>query len=362
MKRILQGSLVFWLSLVVVFSVVAFDFSSIALAAKEQASLTLRWADMSPATGTRPKYLMKAAAEIEKATEGRVKIQFYWSNSLVKVKENVRAVQKGIADMAWAASTYHPAEYPMALASQNMLYAPKCDDAALLTRSHWEMLDEHKPYRDQFEKWGAALWYFFPYDSYGCYAKKPIKTLEDFKGMRLRVSSEGIGKTVSILGAHPLFLPASEVYTALEKNMIDGAICGYEWGKRYNLYEVTQYLNLLNSSMCGCGYGIVSKAALAKMSDADRKVFMEIGRRVSLEYGAAVRDERQDNIKIMEEKGMTLVPFSQEEKERWADIPEVKAMIPAWLEEEKKEGRGEESRGYMKLFLEKMGMSHLMPK
>lgn len=340
-------------------------FSSASLAAdtpKPGKSLVLRWSDMSPATGLRPEYLKKAAAEVEKATEGRVKIEFYWSNSLVKVKENVRAVQKGIADMAWTASSYHPAEYPIGLASQNVLYAPQGDDAAFIVKKYWEMWDEYKPFRDQLEKWGSTVWFLFPYDSYGCYATKPVRKLEDFKGMRIRVSSEGIGKMVTAVGAHPEFSPASEVYTALEKGMFHGAICGYEWGKRYSFYEVSKYLNLIDACMIGCGYGIVSFAALNKMSEKDRKAFMDIGRRVSLEFGKAVKANRTGDIQAMKDKGMILVPFPEEERKKWAELPALKALIPEWLEVEKKAGRGDEAWGMMKIFLGKFELSHMMPK
>lgn len=355
---------IFWTAIIVLFLAgLTFAYpTSTWSQPKIEKVLILKWSDMSQAKGLRPEYLKKAAEEVEKVTEGRVKIEFYWSNSLVKVKENVRAVQKGIADMAWTASSYHPAEYPLPLASQNVLYAPRGDDAEFIVQKYWEMWDEYKPFREDIEKWGSTVWFFFPYDSYGCYAKKSIKKLEDFKGMRLRVSSEGIGKMVSAVGAHPSFFPASEVYTALEKGIIDGAICGYEWGKRYSFYEVSKYLNLINACMIGCGYGIVSFNSLNKMSEKDRIAFMEIGRKYSLAYGKAVKSQRTADIQYMKDKGMTLVPFPKEERERWADLPEIKALIVNWMQSENKAGRGEAAWGMMKIFLDKFELTHLMPK
>ena len=224
------------------------------------------------------------------------------------------------------------------------------------------MWDESKPLRDEVNKWGSTVWYMFPYGGYGCYAKKPITKLEDFKGLRLRVSSEGIGKMVSAVGASPEFLAASEVYTALEKNMFDGAVCGYEWGRRYSFYEVSDYLNLIDSCMIGCAYGIVSNNALRRMSEQDRKVFMDIGRRVSIEYGKEVNKEKENDIQIMKDKGMKLIPFPEAEKKRWEQLKEIRALIPDWIQQQEKEGRGEEAREVMKLFLDKFELSYLMLK
>ncbi len=351
--------------LVVVFFAISIVFSFSSMAASQPKSgnkLVLRWSDVGPSSGLRPVYMKKAADEIEKATNGRVHIDFYWSNSLVNVKENVRAVQKGIADGAWTGPVYHPAEYPIATGTQTVLYTPHGDDAEYITKAYWEMWDELKPFRDEVEKWGSTVWMMFPYDSYGCFANKPIRKMEDIKGMRLRVSGEGIGKMVSAAGGSPGFFASSEVYSSLEKGVIDGAIVGYSWGKGYRIYEVSKYLNLLDVTMIGCCYGIVSFNALNKMSEQDRKTFMEIGRRVSLELGKATRLERQDLIGAMEKEGVELVSFPDEERQKWADLPQVRTFIPAWLETQEKAGRGKESRQMVELFLKKFDLTHLMPK
>jgi len=347
--------------LFLVFLTIVFVFSATTFAAKQE-TVVLKWSDMSPPTGLRPQFLQKAAEEVEKATEGRVKIQFYWSNSLVHVKENVRAVQSGIADMAWTMPIYNPSEYPLGTVSQTVLSAPHGGDAGYIVRAFWDLWDECKPLRDEVEKWGVTAWYLMPYGGYGCYAKKPITTLEDINGMRLRVSSEGIGKMVAAVGASPQFLAASEVYTALDRGMFDGAVVGYEWGKRYRFYEVTSYLNQWDSCMIAVAYGIVSKAALNKMSDQDRKKFMDIGRRVSIEYGDALRRSKESDIQLMIDKGMTLVPFPEKEKKRWAMLPKIKALIPEWLEKQEKAGRGKEAKEVMEAFLKKFQIGHLMPK
>jgi TRAP-type C4-dicarboxylate transport system substrate-binding protein len=58
--------------------------------------------------GMGPEYLKKAGSEVEKLTEGRIKFEIYWSESLVKVKEMPKAIQKGVCDIAWVASPIIP--------------------------------------------------------------------------------------------------------------------------------------------------------------------------------------------------------------------------------------------------------------
>lgn len=98
--------------------------------------LVLRFAHMSPPRGTQAQYLEKACSEVEKGTEGRVKIEIYWSESLVKVKEMPKAIQKGICDIAWVASVYHPAEIPLWTHYDALLYLPGGKTQSGLCRKH----------------------------------------------------------------------------------------------------------------------------------------------------------------------------------------------------------------------------------
>ena len=118
--------------------------------------LVLRVAEMSPATGTRPSFLQKACKEVERLTEGRIKTEIYWSESMVKVKEIPKAIQRGVCDLGWIAASYHPAEFPLWTHFMTVLYHPQADDAAYLARKAWELFDRSKPLRDDMEKIGQT--------------------------------------------------------------------------------------------------------------------------------------------------------------------------------------------------------------
>jgi TRAP-type C4-dicarboxylate transport system substrate-binding protein len=320
--------------------------------------LVLRIAEMSPATGTRPAFLQKACKEVERLTEGRIKTEIYWSESMVKVKEIPKAIQRGVCDLGWIAASYHPAEFPLWTHYMMVLYHPQGDDAAYLARKAWELFDRSKALRDDMEKIGQTAWFCCPYDSYPMYSKKAVKNLDDIKGMRVRVSGEGFSKMVRAIGGHPTFIPASDTYTGLERGTVDGAIAGWEWGKRYAFYEVVPYVVETDVFM-QYGFNNVSLAALRKMSEADRKIFLEVGRRVSIEFGEAMKKERDDYKNFMQGKGAKILPFPAEEKAKWADFPEVKALIKGWIDQQNAAGRpGTE---VMRTFLDNFGITQWMP-
>ena len=163
--------------------------------AQKAKPLVLRVAHLSSAIGTGPEYLQKAGSEVEKLTEGRIKFEFYWNESLVKTKEMPKAIQRGVCDIAWTAASYHPAEVPLWTLSRTFLFHPNGDDAAFIARKAWALFDSSKDLQADYERIGQTAWFCTPYDSYPLYSRKIVKNLEDMKGMRLRVSGqEKIGR------------------------------------------------------------------------------------------------------------------------------------------------------------------------
>ena len=70
--------------------------------------LVLRWSQTGPDSGVQKVYSDWFAQELEKRTMGRVKIQIYWGNTLVPLRESADGIKAGVADMGWVAHAYHP--------------------------------------------------------------------------------------------------------------------------------------------------------------------------------------------------------------------------------------------------------------
>ena len=320
--------------------------------------MQLTVADMSPTTGTRAVFFQKAIKEIEQQTDGRIKTDVAWSETLVKVKEAPKAIQRGICDIAWVSPAFHPAEYPLWTHFMTILYHPKGEDAGYINRKAWELCDASKALRGDFEKMGQTAWFMCPYDSYTLYTKKLVKNLEDMKGMRIRVTGEGFAKMVKAMGGFGVFIPTPDVYSAFERGTVDGVLSNYETGKRYGFFEIATYSVEVNVFI-QYAFSNVALATLAKMSEKDRKTFMDVGRRVSIEYGDAMKKEREEYKDFMKGKGLKILPFPEKEREKWAETPGVKGLMKDWIEEQNKAGRpGTE---VMKTFLKVFEIPQWMP-
>jgi TRAP-type C4-dicarboxylate transport system substrate-binding protein len=342
---------------VVVFvSILAMPVSN-SFAKDKSKEVIINWADVGPPTGLRPTYMKKAAEEVERVTEGRVKIKFFWSQSLLKVKDVPSGIRDGFADAGWVGSVYHPSELPLLGCLTTFLYTPKGHDAYWLAKKGWELYDKFPPLHEELEKLNAKIWMLFVYPSYPMFSNFRATKLKDLSGHVLRVSGESFVKMTEAIGARAEMISAGETYSALDKNIVDGAICGIDWGKGYSLYEVSDYVVLLDV-FSFLTQGIVSMKKLDMMSDADRNAFLEIGRKYTLLYANAHNKQRDSLLDFYKDGGLEIVQFPRSEREKWAQIKAVKEIPKKWVQKQEKAGRPGEAM--MKVAIETMGLSDII--
>jgi TRAP-type C4-dicarboxylate transport system substrate-binding protein len=70
---------------------------------------------------------------------------------------------------------------------------------------------------------------------------KPVKSLEDMKGLRLRTPSDAVSAMLEFLGASPVGLPPAQIYENLQKNVIDGVVTTWDLVGAAKLNELVKY-------------------------------------------------------------------------------------------------------------------------
>jgi TRAP-type C4-dicarboxylate transport system substrate-binding protein len=304
----------------------------------KETPMVLRLAHFSPPKGLFATFLNKAVGEVEQLTEGRIKIEVYWSESLLKSKEMLRGVEKGICSIAFIAIGYYPSELPLNNVQVNVLYSPKARDGGWVARKAWEVMDGNKDLYGEFTKYAQTPWFVTPYDGYCVFSKKLIEGCSDIKGMRIRITSDGQAKFLAAIGGIPIWIAAADTYVGLEKGAVDGALATIEYGKRYGYHEVTRFVA---ETYLSTNYTVITASLrdLEKMTKKDREVFLEVGRRVSIEYGDAMKKEVNDNKALIEKAGVKIVPFPAEELHKWLKTAAAQKVQKDWIEEQNKAGR-----------------------
>jgi len=114
MKRV---SILFVIALGLTLTVFAF---STTCGAQELKPMTLKMANAVPEKSWFGNHHKWWASEVEKRTGGKIKVQIFWMESLVKWKDALPGIQSGMADLAWVSSTYFPSQLPNYLMLDNL--------------------------------------------------------------------------------------------------------------------------------------------------------------------------------------------------------------------------------------------------
>jgi len=148
---------------------------------------------------------------VAKKYPGELKIQFVGGPEAVKTMDQVQACQRGMVDMVFTTNAYYVSVLPEVDALKLSDFTP----AQERTSSAWAYVNQLH------EKIG--LYYLARLGlgtQFHLYLKKPIKTA-DLKGLNIRVSPMYL-QVIKGLDGNPVVIPPTEVYPALERNVVDG--------------------------------------------------------------------------------------------------------------------------------------------
>lgn len=212
--------------------------------------------------------------EILKArTNGNFSIKIGYGEVFSKGAENLDAIKIGAIDSADICNFYHPGKTPAWMVF-SLPFLPF--QSLKVTRDVGDAVQMHPALVKDLDQWGAQPFYFIVLPQSEFMGKgTPPKTLEDWKGLRLRAGG-GLGDAMRILGAVPSTVPATDVYTAMERGTIDGAAFPHTYAHMaYQIHTVASWFtNNMNPSVSGCGL-VISKASHAKLPPQYQKLLAE---------------------------------------------------------------------------------------
>ncbi len=201
------------------------------------------------------------------ATNGRVQVTLSaWPERNVNGPEVLRLVRSGQVDIAAAPLTTVSGDVPMLdgvdLAGMN----PEIAQARRVADAMMPVANK------ELERLGIKLVATYPFSGQMLFCRKPIATLADLKGLKVRINGPSSGDLVKALGGQPVSLAFGEVYTALERGTVDCGITGSGSGNSVKWPEVTTHLYTMPLSWSTSGY-FVNLAWWNKLDPAVRAQF-----------------------------------------------------------------------------------------
>jgi TRAP-type C4-dicarboxylate transport system substrate-binding protein len=209
------------------------------------AAAQTKWDMPTPyaATNFHTENVMQFAADVEKATGGKLKITVHSNASLFKAPEIKRAVQGGQAQIGEILISGYSNEDPLFGVDSVPFLATSYADAAKLWKASRKALE------DRFARQGMMVLYSVPWPPQGIYSSKPLNAVADMKGLKMRTYNPYTSRIAELAGAQPVTIQAAELAQAfatgaVNANITSGAT-GYDtkaWEVVKNYYDTQAWL------------------------------------------------------------------------------------------------------------------------
>jgi len=216
-----------------------------AVAFAATAAAQTKWDMPTPyaATNFHTENIVQFAADVEKATAGKLKITVHPAASLFKANEIKRAVQGGQAQIGEILISGYSNEDPIfGLDSVPFLATSYAESAKL-----WQV--SKKATEERFAKQGMSILYAVPWPPQGIYSTKPLNSVADMKGLKLRAYNPMISRIAELAGAQPVTIQAAELAQAMATGAVNANITsgatGYDtkaWEVVKNYYDTQAWL------------------------------------------------------------------------------------------------------------------------
>jgi len=196
-----------------------------------------------PATNFHTENIVQFAADVEKASGGKLKITVHPGASLFKAPEIKRAVQGGQAQVGEILISGYSNEDPIFGIDSLPFLATSYAESARLWKVSRKAVDE------RFAKQGMVVLYAVPWPPQGIYSTKPLESVADMKGLKLRAYNPMISRIAELAGAQPVTIQAAELAQAMATGAVNANITsgstGYDtkaWEVVKNFYDTQAWL------------------------------------------------------------------------------------------------------------------------
>ncbi len=168
--------------------------------------------------------------EVEKQTNGRVKITYFPGNTLCPPQQSYDSVVKGIADIGQTLAAYAAGRFLLTeVLAQPLGYTSNGQPTRTCTAFYKKF--KPKEFAD------SQVMYIHGHGKGMFHAVKVLNSIADLKGLRLKANAENQGIATAV-GASPVALPIPETYDALQKGLVDGLVLPFEALKGWKFSDV----------------------------------------------------------------------------------------------------------------------------
>lgn len=292
--------------------------------------ITLTYSNFFPATHVQSKLAQEWSKEIEKRTDGKVKVEYFPGQTLTKAKNVYDGVVQGLSDVGMSVLGYTRGRFPIMEVVDLPLGYRNGPAATKVANTVYNKFKD-KALTD------TKVMYLHAHGPGLLFTKgKKVEKLEDMKGVKIR-SHGTSAKVVEALGGTPVAMPMPETYQSLQKGVVDGAVYPMEANKGWKLGEVIDYATLdYPAAYTTTFFVVMNKEKWDSLPDDVKKTIDEINKEWIIKHGKAWDEADKEGLEFIKSKNREIIELSPEQAEKWKAA--VKPVLEQYVAEMDKKG------------------------
>lgn len=291
----------------------------------------IRWdlASAYPAANFHSENLSQFATEVEKATNGRLKITVHANASLFAAPEIKRAVQGGKVQAGEIILASFQSEWQVHGVDGLPFLANSYEEAAKLYQAQKPLLQR------KFASQGMALLYCVPWPPQGLYSNKLLSNANDLKGVQWRAYSPATTRIAELLGARPVTVQAADLSRALAAGALEATMTSSATGIDSQVHVSLRYYYDLQAWLPKNAV-LVNKKAFDELDKTSREAVFKAAADAEIRGWNNSKKVNTESMDKLRRSGVQVLPPSTQLK---ADMRKVgDTMLAEWLEKAGVEG------------------------
>jgi TRAP-type C4-dicarboxylate transport system substrate-binding protein len=285
-------------------------FCSLGAPAQAQGVTTLRIADSLPSGSFIYQLVTKPFMdEVEKATEGKVKFQYFPGQQLGKAKDMLKLTQTGMADIGYVGPSYILDKMPLSAVFE--LPGAFSDDSCQGFKAFWNMthdggfLEKNEFAPNQIIPVLSIITRHHVYVS----NDRSVKSVKDLADLKMRSTGGAMAYTVSELGMVPVSVSAPETYESMSRGTIDGAIFPAQSAFDYGLTPLIKSATIKKHFAGVVLTYAISETTWKKLPKKTQDIILDVGKRISTTACTQFDAAEQAAISKMRAQGVKEITF-----------------------------------------------------
>lgn len=300
------------------------------LAVPASAGTVLTYSNFFPPTHVQSQLAEQWAKEVEKRTDGEVRIQYFPGGTLADARGTYDGVVQGITDIGMSALAYSRGRFPvMAAVDLPLGYSSGKAATEVANRVYEKFTPE--------ELDDVKVLYFHAHGPGLLFTKgTKVEKLEDLEGLKIRATGNS-ARVASALGATPVAQSMSDAYQSLRKGVVDGGFYPMETNKGWKMAEVVDYCTESYPAAYSTTFFVVmNKAKWKALPEAARMAMEELSAEWAVRHGKAWDESDAEGRAFFKEKGGSFIALDEAEQKRWHEG--VQPVIADYIEETSAKG------------------------